>query len=113
MLMRNINLAGVGLIVFSLLAKFTEAGAMAFLAPGVVIARMIFRHRPVTFSSHASGPDEAVFVNLVRKTAENYSAAVWCSIAFWFLVGIVAALVLSRTSSRRTPNTALERTRDK
>ena len=112
MLLRNVTIAGFGLVAFGALAASTEVGALAFLAPGVLIRRALFPHQPGTYHAQGTGPDQAIVEYLAHQTAENYWNALWCSIAFWLLLAVVIVLVLSRTSSRRAPNTSLERTRE-
>jgi hypothetical protein len=112
MLLRNVTITGLGLVAFGALAASTEVGALAFLAPGVLISRACFRHQPGVYHAQGSGPDQAIVEYLVHKTAENYWNSLLCSIAFWLLMAVVIVLVLSRTSSRRAPNTSLDRTRE-
>ena len=113
MLLRNVSIAGLGLVAFGALAASTEVGALAFFAPGSLIRSALFPHQPGTYHAQGAGPDQAIVEYLVHQTAENYWNALWCSVAFWLLVAVVIVVVVSRTSSRRAPNTSLERTRDR
>ena len=112
MLLRNMALTAAGLLVFCGVAASTEVGALAFLAPGIVIAKMLFPHQPGTYHTQGSSPDDAIVEYLAHKTAENYWNALWCSLAFWVFVAFLVALALTRTLSKRAPNKSLERTRE-
>jgi hypothetical protein len=113
MLLRNTALSVAALAAFCAVAVSTEVGALAFLAPGRVIAEALFPHKPGTYYAQGSNPDDAIVEYLAKKTAENYSNALWCSIVFWVLVAILVAFAVTRTLSRRAPNTSLERTRER
>jgi hypothetical protein len=106
MLLRNMTLSVAALAAFCGVAVSTEVGALAFLAPGRVMAESLFPHQPGTYYAHGSSPDDAIVAYLAQKTAENYSNALWCSIAFWVLVAILVPFAVTRTLSRRAPNTS-------
>src|SRR5689334_2608356 len=92
-------LGGIAVIVVAAIS--TEVGAAAFLSPGIAISDVLFPGTPGTHVSNgAVSPGQAMMEVAIRQASESYTRSLWCAIAFWIALALLAAIVGHRIHRR-------------